>query len=227
MFYIGFGKGDRYTSLKKRNQEFLKFISAYECHAEILQSNLTDEEAKEVEKRLIYEYWEIGQAQTNLRAGGSGGNTVKYMSEEGLAYFKDTISKHSKTKWQNPEVRERIVNSIHEAMATDRVKHKISALTKEGMRTPENWERFIKGRAKTTTIIFPDGSSKIFESKTAAGRYLEPIYGVSFPFFKESKNIYVTNKSIYYPLVGITIKIKDKYNNECVTTICDECSRVG
>lgn len=227
IFYIGFGKGNRYTSLKKRNREFLNFVSNHKCHAEILQNNLTDEEAKEIEKQLIYQYWEIGQAETNLHAGGSGGDTVKYMTDEQRNDFKMIISQHSKTKWQDSEVRKRIVDSISSAMDNKQVKEKISKRTRDGMRKPENWQKFIEGRAKTTTIIFQDGSIKTFESKSSANRFLKSVYGSKFPFFKESKNIYVSKKSPYYPLVGITIKIKDKYNNECVTTICDECSRVG
>lgn len=95
------------------------------------------------------------------------------------------------------------------------------------MRAPESWDKFIKKRAKTTVIMFQDGSTKTFESKSSANRFLKSVYGSKFPFFKESKNIYVSKKSLYYPLIGLTIKITDKYNNECVTTICDECSRVG
>lgn len=68
IFYIGFGKNNRYKSLKQRNRQFLEFIDTYKCHPEIIQENLTDEEAKILEKELIYRYWEIGQAETNLHA---------------------------------------------------------------------------------------------------------------------------------------------------------------
>lgn len=227
IFYIGFGKNNRYKSLRQRNKQFLEFIDTYKCHPEITQENLTDEEAKILEKELIYRYWEIGQAETNLHAGGSGGDTLKYMTPDELVNFKNKISQDSKSKWQKEEVRERIVNSISKAMKDENVKNKISVRTKEGMRAPESWDKFIKNRAKTTVIVFQDGSTKTFESKSSANRFLKSVYGSKFPFFKESKNIYVSQKSPYYPLIGLTIKIIDKYNNECVTTICDECSRVG
>ena len=104
IFYIGFGKNNRYKSLRQRNKQFLEFIDTYKCHPEIIQENLTDEEAKILEKELIYRYWEIGQAETNLHAGGSGGDTLKYMTHDELVNFKNKISRDSKSKWQKEEV---------------------------------------------------------------------------------------------------------------------------
>ena len=58
VIYVGFGKNERYCSLRKRNQEFLDYVSIHNCSAKILVSNLSEELAKNIESNLILLYWE-------------------------------------------------------------------------------------------------------------------------------------------------------------------------
>lgn len=56
-------------------------------------------------------------------------------------------------------------------MAQDSVREKISQLTKEGMKKPDNWKRFIKNRANTVIIETPK-DKYTFESLTKAITFL-------------------------------------------------------
>lgn len=44
-FYIGKGKGDRYTSLRNRGMAFRSILSHWNCYPVILENNLTEEQA--------------------------------------------------------------------------------------------------------------------------------------------------------------------------------------
>ena len=94
IFYIGKGKGDRYSYVGKyRNKFFLNILSKHSDDVDVrfLEENLTNKEACSLEKRLIAEYWAIGQCKANLHEGGEGGNTGNY------AQVSQTLSKYLET----------------------------------------------------------------------------------------------------------------------------------
>lgn len=85
IFHVGKGTGSRYKETKiSRNQYFKNIINAYPDNVDvkILQDNLTEEEAFELERQTIKEYKAIGECKTNFHEGGCGGNTGNYDSPE-------------------------------------------------------------------------------------------------------------------------------------------------
>lgn len=53
IFYVGKGHKDRYYRTSARNKAFKKMIRENECFSYIVKDNLTDEEAREYEKKII------------------------------------------------------------------------------------------------------------------------------------------------------------------------------
>ena len=93
--YVGFGKGNRYKSLRKRNNKFNEYVSNVECAPKVIVRNLDEQIAKYIESELILYYWEKGQAILNLHKGGSGGNTVSLMTPESLKRFREVCGRVS------------------------------------------------------------------------------------------------------------------------------------
>lgn len=84
VFYIGKGKGNRFLERKAHRNNYFKNILNKEkdnVDVKIIKSNLTEEDAFELEKNLIKEYKSKGQAKANLHEGGCGGNTGNYYSQ--------------------------------------------------------------------------------------------------------------------------------------------------
>lgn len=84
-FHIGKGKNQRYKETKQsRNQYFKNIIEKEKDNvaSEILYNNLTEQEAWELERKLIREYKAKGECKTNFHEGGNGGNTGCYDNPE-------------------------------------------------------------------------------------------------------------------------------------------------
>ena len=78
IFHIGKGKNKRYLDTKvHRNKYFTAIINKYpdDVDVKIIQNNLSEQDAWDLERKLITEYKEIGQCKTNLHIGGCGGFT--------------------------------------------------------------------------------------------------------------------------------------------------------
>lgn len=85
IFHIGKGTKNRFKDTKThRNQYFLNKIKKYgdDVDVKIIQDNLTEQEAWDLERELIKQYKKIGQCETNLHEGGCGGNTGNYNNPE-------------------------------------------------------------------------------------------------------------------------------------------------
>lgn len=83
IFYIGKGKGNRYLETKNsRNSYFKNIINSANVSVKILIDNLTNEESLNLERQLIYEYWNKGECKANFHEGGCGGYTGKYNDPE-------------------------------------------------------------------------------------------------------------------------------------------------
>lgn len=84
-FHIGKGKGQRYKEKNQsRNQYFKNIVEKEQDNvtSEILYDNLSEEEAWDLEKKLIKEYKAKGECKTNFHEGGCGGNTGNYNNLE-------------------------------------------------------------------------------------------------------------------------------------------------
>lgn len=79
-FYVGIGKNEsgygRAKCKKGRNPFWKRVVEKYDYEIEILKEGITWDEAKELEKKYISEYKEMGHRLTNMTEGGDG--TVGY-----------------------------------------------------------------------------------------------------------------------------------------------------
>lgn len=91
-FYIGKGKGDRFSSEVSRNVYWNRIVRKDGgFNVEIVEDGLTNQSACDLEIKLINE---IGLDNlANLAEGGQGGNTRKGFTEEELQEWKDNKSK--------------------------------------------------------------------------------------------------------------------------------------
>lgn len=75
VFYVGKGTGSRRYDKKRRNQYFLNIVNKHDCKSRLVYSNITNEEACELERKLIAERWDKGEAYCNFTEGGTGFST--------------------------------------------------------------------------------------------------------------------------------------------------------
>lgn len=97
IFHIGKGKGNRYKDTKSHRNDFFKNVIAKhgnDVDVKILQNNLTEEDAWNLERELIEKYKKLGQCKTNLHEGGRGGNTGNYDSPQ----RHEKLSTHAKSR---------------------------------------------------------------------------------------------------------------------------------
>jgi hypothetical protein len=91
-FYIGKGKGDRMYSADRRNVYWKRIVEKDGGFtAKLVKENLTNDEAFDLEKKLIAE---IGiDNLTNMTEGGSGGDTRKGFTEDEYKVWLENKSK--------------------------------------------------------------------------------------------------------------------------------------
>lgn len=77
VFYVGKGTGQRRYDRQRRNKYFRNVVNKYDCASRIVHDNLTNEESCELERKLIAERWESGEAYCNFTEGGTGFSTGK------------------------------------------------------------------------------------------------------------------------------------------------------
>lgn len=104
VFYVGKGKKDRCRNVKQRNKYFINYHNKHKCNVRKVKENLTEEEAFELEIKLIADYKEIGQCKCNLTNGGEGSTydegTWNYLFRS-LQYSHDI--RHGTAKMHNEE----------------------------------------------------------------------------------------------------------------------------
>lgn len=139
VFHIGKGTKNRYLETKiSRNAYFKNIIQKYSDDVEVkkLYENLTDEEACDLERKLIKEYKARGECETNFHEGGHGGNTGNYDNPERSRKISEAIksrigeknsnfgkrwspedkaklSQKLKQLWEDPEQRKRYLENRH------------------------------------------------------------------------------------------------------------------
>lgn len=72
VFYVGKGTGERKDVIYNRNDYFKSVHNKYACSNRVIENNLTDEEACNLERDMIKYYWDKGQAKCNFTQGGTG-----------------------------------------------------------------------------------------------------------------------------------------------------------
>lgn len=148
VFYIGKGKGNRFLERKAHRNEYFKNILNKEkdnVDVKIFKGNLTENDAFELEKKLIKEYKEKGQAKANLHEGGCGGNTGNYDNPIRSKKLSDFAK--SRVGEKNP-----MWGKTH----TEEVKRKLREVNLGKKLTQEHKDKLIKAntnRVKTKTEI--------------------------------------------------------------------------
>jgi hypothetical protein len=107
IFYIGKGKGLRFESERGRNEYWNRIVRKDGGFtAEIVKENLTNEEACDLEKKLISE---IGlNSLSNIAEGGTGGDTRKgFTKEEYDEWIRNkSEAQKGKTSWWKGKTRD-------------------------------------------------------------------------------------------------------------------------
>lgn len=149
-FHIGKGQGNRYKeSHNSRNQQFKNIIlkEKENVTSEILFDNLTEQEAWDLEKKLIKEYKEKGECKTNLHEGGCGGNTGNYDSPERSKKLSEAGKKRVGKlnpmygKHHSPETCEKLRQKNLGKHLTEEHKQKLIESNKNRIKSPEEIER--------------------------------------------------------------------------------------
>ena len=147
IFYIGKGKNERFKSLNRRNNFFKNIIKKYKDNIDIkiIEKNLSEFNAFELEKKLIKEYKEKGQCIANFHEGGRGGNTGNYDNVE-----------RSKKLSEAAKKRVGELNPMYGKTHTDEVKEKLREINLGKKLSEEHKQKLIKAntnRKKTKEEI--------------------------------------------------------------------------
>lgn len=81
IFYVGKGKGTRYTQKKNRSKMFRDYINKYNCYRRIVKYFNTEEDAYKAEYERIKYLQSIGQCVCNQNQGGYGGVSTVWTQE--------------------------------------------------------------------------------------------------------------------------------------------------
>jgi hypothetical protein len=118
VFYVGKGCGNRYKSLKSRNQDFLDYIDNHPTNVRIVKYFDSEDDAYTYEKDLTQSYREKNQCSCCLMDGGYGGYSKVWTPE-----MKEYQSKYNPMK--RLEQRERM--SVNNPMKNPEIAKKVNS----------------------------------------------------------------------------------------------------
>ena len=72
VFYVGKGRGNRINEISNRNKYFKNTYKKYKCGKRKIATSLTNQEALDLEAKLINEYKSKGECECNLTYGYDG-----------------------------------------------------------------------------------------------------------------------------------------------------------
>ena len=105
VFYVGKGCGNRKGIISKRNKFFLSIYSHHDCDVRIIESDLYEDDAFQLEESTIRWYREHTTYRlTNMTDGGDGTKGSYYTRER-----KNKISSISKARWNNELWRRKVI----------------------------------------------------------------------------------------------------------------------
>ena len=102
IFYIGKGSGNRYRSMKDRNEYLKNIRKKHECEVEIIHKNLEEEVAYDLELKLGLELKEKGLA----RACYVLGKTDKFISNEMKRKISKSVKGNPNNYWKGKKFSE-------------------------------------------------------------------------------------------------------------------------
>lgn len=160
VFYVGKGCGDRYKTLGRRNRFFLDMYNTHECDVRIIEDQLYEDDAYNLEHSTVLWYRENTNFRlTNQTDGGDGTRGFRPTEEH-----KRKISAFFKEKWQDEGWRAAIISQRHNPDSTyqsEEFKQKISSLV-TGEKNPNyghHWTDEMK--------------ESLREKQKASGRYVD------------------------------------------------------
>ena len=121
VFYVGKGKNNRYKTRKRENKAFMNVIKNNDCDVQILQDNLSEKEAFDLEVKMISFYRTHSNILTNVCDGGPNPPSLS-----GIPKSDEWKRKRSKSQidfYQNhPEYKEAQSNRFKEFLKTEQGK---------------------------------------------------------------------------------------------------------
>ena len=147
IFHIGKGTGQRYLNrTTHRNAYFINVLNKYkdDVDVKIIKDNLFEQEAFDLERKLIAEYKEKGECKTNLHIGGCGGfpgnsaQRSKKLSDFGKTRIGAKNPMYGKT--HTPEVRKRLSEANKGKKLSETHKQALLNAIRGRKRTPEEIE---------------------------------------------------------------------------------------
>lgn len=250
VFYVGKGKGERYCSMKHRNEYFLNILKKEKDNIDVkfLVENLNEETALNIERELIATYKLKGECKANLHEGGCGGNTGNYCSVERskkLSDFAKTrvgdknpmygkthtlevrkkLSEINKGKKLSEEHKKKLIEANTKRKKTEKELEMIRQLNKGKKLSKETYDKMMLHMCPYKYLVF-DNDELIFECLGHTKLHL---------FFKENfncsrtivdrivKGTWKCTFNRHKKLENISIK---RIINEGVSTNPDECKDV-
>lgn len=201
IIYIGKGRGTRYKQKSGRNKLFCDYIKNHNCNTFILEDNLDEEAACQLEDKLIKSYKQIGQCECNIR-NCTTHRGISYGNKNGFYGKKHT-----------PEVIQKIreYNATHNC-GRNNPQYGVSPSQRMSLKTYEVWkEKQYKRKIGKTNpnakkvILFQDNNQFHFNTIKEACQWLIDngysstinIESVRDMFKKHYQTIYGFNYTIY------------------------------
>lgn len=197
-FYVGKGKDDRDTSLKRRNKHFMDLYNYlirnnYGFKVLRLKDNLNEFEAFELEKETIKYFRDCGYSLVNIMDGGEGGDYVSTLSIEEKEIYSKKMSesckgknlghRHTEESKQKMSLKasQRVgeLNPFYGRHHSDETKRILSEkLTgrKNGFRDDEFKKKLSNTNKKPFCILYSDNKKEVYNSRAEAVKSLSERY---------------------------------------------------
>lgn len=198
VFYVGKGCGNRYKSMKDRNNHYKNIRKKYDCECEIVKYFDDENKAYDYELELGKYYKSIGQA----RACHVLGNINKYIDYETLSKMKKTTFKKDRVPWnkgkklpkemtiklseshkgkkQTKETREKRSKSLMGHKVSDEAREKIGkAKRKKCVKMNKDTFEIIK-EYESLTVLAKEMNVELSSISTACKNFPKPYKGYCF-----------------------------------------------